>query len=155
MWFVRSCQWAHSAVVARPLCKRKAPGSIPGVSIPFILHGCDHEGGHFALPHIPPYTSSPSPFKKETTRTHHTRRWYTPRHSQSAQMLESSHLFNILSSCSAKCCTERRSPNQSSPLLILLCRVSCQLGKNALLNHVDPSGSQSPQLRVTIGRRSM
>ena len=24
--------WAHSAVVARPLCKRKAPGSIPGVS---------------------------------------------------------------------------------------------------------------------------
>ena len=28
MWFC----WAHSAVVARPLCKRKAPGSIPGVS---------------------------------------------------------------------------------------------------------------------------
>lgn len=30
------CQWilkrAHNAVVARPLCKRKAPGSIPGVS---------------------------------------------------------------------------------------------------------------------------
>ena len=25
--------WAHSAVVARPLCMRKAPGSIPGVSI--------------------------------------------------------------------------------------------------------------------------
>ena len=24
--------WAHSAVVARPLCMRKAPGSIPGVS---------------------------------------------------------------------------------------------------------------------------
>jgi hypothetical protein len=28
-------RWAHSAVVARPLCKRKAPGSIPGVSILF------------------------------------------------------------------------------------------------------------------------
>lgn len=26
-------RWARSAVVARPLCKRKAPGSIPGVSI--------------------------------------------------------------------------------------------------------------------------
>ena len=24
--------WAHSAVVARPLCTRKVPGSIPGVS---------------------------------------------------------------------------------------------------------------------------
>ena len=30
-------QWARSAVVARPLCKRKAPGSIPGVSNSFFL----------------------------------------------------------------------------------------------------------------------
>jgi hypothetical protein len=28
-------KWARSAVVARPLCKRKVPGSIPGVSMYF------------------------------------------------------------------------------------------------------------------------
>ena len=37
---VEFVNWAHSAVVARPLCKRKAPGSIPGVSkFPFLAAG--------------------------------------------------------------------------------------------------------------------
>ena len=43
--------WAHSAVVARPLCMRKVPGSIPGVSISFRIAPLRPPAGHFATHH--------------------------------------------------------------------------------------------------------